>query len=179
MQVKDPQGLQRGVRGIRTATARARVRARTSPTHERVRVEYNYLHNQARVGGGYGVVDRRRGVRARSRGNVFEYNNHSVAASGEAFSGYLASRNYILEGAIDHKDHHFDVHGTLDPGHWAGGDAGTFFEIDHNTVRGEQDVRRLGFRTRNAFGLRGPSDAERPCSTTTSWSTTTATRRSS
>ena len=120
---------------------------------QRVRVEYNYLHNQARVGGGYGVVVGGAAY-ARITGNVFEYNNHSVAASGEAFSGYLASRNYILEGAIDHKDHHFDVHGTEDPGHWAGGDAGTFFEIDHNTVRGEQDYA-AGFRTRNAFGLRG------------------------
>lgn len=119
----------------------------------RVRIEHNYLHNQARVGGGYGVVIGG-AVYATITGNVFEYNNHSVAASGEAFSGYIASRNYILEGAIDRKDHHFDVHGTLDPGHWAGGDAGTFFEIDHNTIRGEQDYA-AGFRTRNAFGLRG------------------------
>ena len=89
---------------------------------------------QARVGGGYGVVIGG-GVYATIRGNVFEYNNHSVAASGKAYSGYLASRNYILEGAIDKKDHHFDVHGTMDPGHWAGGDAGTFFEVDHINMR--------------------------------------------
>jgi hypothetical protein len=119
----------------------------------KVRVEYNYIHNHARKGGGYGVVVGGAAY-ARVTGNVFEYNNHSVAASGKAFSGYLASRNFVLQGAIDHKDHHFDIHGTLDPGHWAGGDAGTYFDISSNTIRGEQDYS-LGFNNRKALGLRG------------------------
>ena len=119
----------------------------------RVRIESNYIHNQARVGGGYGVVVGGAAY-ATITGNVFEYNNHSVAARGWVFSGYLASYNFVLKGAIDDKDHHFDVHGTLDPGHWAGGDAGTFFDISYNTIRGEQNYA-AHTETRAALGLRG------------------------
>ena len=31
-------------------------------------------------------------------GNVFEYNSHAVAASGQAYSGYVARFNYVLQG---------------------------------------------------------------------------------
>ena len=116
-------------------------------------VEHNYIHNHARVGGGYGVVVGG-GVYASIIGNVFEYNNHSVAATGDVYSGYLAYRNYILKSAIDQKDHHFDVHGTLNDDKHSGGPAGTFFDIAFNTIRGEQEYAG-GFRTRAAFGLRG------------------------
>lgn len=124
-----------------------------------VLVEGNYIHNQARVGGGYGVVVGGTAY-ATVRGNVFEYNNHSLAASGKAFSGYVATRNFLLKGAIDPKDHQFDVHGTRDS-HHAGGPAGTYFDISYNTVRGEQTYA-LGTQTRRALGLRGrPAEAAR------------------
>ncbi len=117
-----------------------------------VLVEGNYIHNHARYGGGYGVVVGGTSY-ATVRGNVFEYNNHSLAASGWAYSGYIATRNFLLKGAIDHKDHQFDVHGTKGDGH-AGGPAGTYFDISYNTVRGEQTYA-AGTQTRRALGLRG------------------------
>ena len=62
-----------------------------------VRVERNYLHNNAMQGGGYGVVVGG-GVYATVEGNVFAFNNHSVAADGQAYSGYSARFNYVLRG---------------------------------------------------------------------------------
>jgi len=122
-----------------------------------VRVEGNYLHNLARVGGGYGTVVGG-GSYATITGNVFEYYNHSIAASGKAYSGYLAHFNYLLKGTLDKKHHHIDVHGTETSDH-QGGDAGTFFDISQNTIRGEQEYA-AGFRTRAVFGLRGrPTEA--------------------
>jgi hypothetical protein len=113
----------------------------------------NYLHNHARVGAGYGVVVGGTSW-ATVIGNVFENNQHSLAASGYAYSGYLAYRNYTLQDVLDRKDHHFDVHGTYDDDGHAGGPAGTFFDIAFNTIRGEQTYA-AGFKTRAAFGLRG------------------------
>ena len=63
-----------------------------------VRVERNYIHENVAKGGGYGVVVGG-GAYATIEANVFEYNNHSIAASGRAFSGYVARYNYVLRGS--------------------------------------------------------------------------------
>ncbi len=126
-----------------------------------VRIERNYLHNNAMAGSGYGVVVGG-GAYAHVEGNVFAFNNHSVAADGQAYSGYVARFNYVLRGALtvgkqDTYPHSFDVHGRFKAAEheYAGGPAGTYFDVSFNTVLGEQDYGFLGRLTRAAFALRG------------------------
>lgn len=126
-----------------------------------VRVERNYMHHNVMDGGGYGVtVDG--GAYVTIEGNVFDFNRHAVAASGDAHSGYIARFNYVLQGGYmqdnpnkpDFYNQHFDVHG--DGGDGYGGWAGTYFAITHNTIRGEQKYGVPGARaTRPVFSLRG------------------------
>ena len=126
-----------------------------------VRVERNYLHNNTMAGGGYGVVVGG-GVYAAVEGNVFAFNNHSVAADGQAYSGYSARFNYVLRGVLsfgedDTYGHSFDVHGRgqAKEGKFAGGPAGSYFDVSFNTVLGEQNYGFWDLQTRAAFGLRG------------------------
>ncbi len=126
-----------------------------------VRVERNFLHHNAMSGGGYGVVVGG-GVYATVEGNVLAFNNHSIAADGQAYSGYSARFNYILRGVLtygkdDSYPHSIDVHGRRrSKDHdYAGGPAGTYFDVSFNTVLGEQDFGVWGLRTRAAFALRG------------------------
>lgn len=126
-----------------------------------VRVERNYIHENAAQGGGYGVAVGG-GSYATITANVFEYNNHSIAASGRAFSGYVARYNYVLRGVLTFgedrtKPHNFDVHGRgkASEKKYAGGLAGFYFDVSQNTILGSQDYGFLGRLTRAAFGLRG------------------------
>jgi hypothetical protein len=117
-----------------------------------VRVVGNYMHHNVVDGGGYGVVVGG-GAYGYIAGNVFDYNRHAVAAGGEAYSGYIARFNYVLQGGIKQKNYYnqqFDVHGTANDGY--GGYAGQYFLIADNTVRGEQ---KYGITTRPALMLRG------------------------
>ena len=122
-----------------------------------VRIEANYMHHNLQDGGGYGVTI---GGDAWGYviGNVFDFNRHAVAAGGEAYSGYIARFNFVLQGGVKQKNYwnqHFDVHGT-GPEQY-GGYAGEYFEIAYNTIRGDQKYGRLGVhvKTRPAFMLRG------------------------
>ena len=91
--------------------------SRVRPTSEDaglVRVEGNYLHDNLASGAGYGVV-LGGGAYAHIEGNVFEYQNHHIAASGYAYSGFIARFNYSLRGTYKNHagewPHTFDVHG--------------------------------------------------------------------
>ncbi len=126
-----------------------------------VRVERNYIHENVAKGGGYGVVVGG-GAYATIEANVFEYNNHSIAASGRAFSGYVARYNYVLRGVLTFgedrtKPHNFDVHGRGKAAEkkYVGGLAGFSFDVSQNTILGSQDYGFAGRLTRAAFGLRG------------------------
>jgi hypothetical protein len=132
-----------------------------------VRIERSYLHNNARDGGGYGVVVGGSAY-ATIEGNVFNYNRHDISADFRAYKGYIARFNYVLEGGFQYGDNgyfgqHFDVHGagtaaSRAQGHYDGGPAGEYFQVAFNTIRGEQDYGGfLGFgqSTRAAFELRG------------------------
>ena len=126
-----------------------------------VRVERNYIHENVAKGGGYGVVVGG-GAYATIEANVFEYNNHSIAASGRAYSGYVARYNYVLRGYLTFgedrtKPHNFDVHGRGKAAEkkYVGGLAGYYFDVSQNTILGSQDYGFLGRLTRAAFGLRG------------------------
>ncbi len=124
------------------------------------RIERNYIHTNV-VGPGYGVVVGG-GAYATVEGNVFEFHNHAIAASGYAFSGYVARFNYILRGVYTYGEdrtlgHNIDVHGRgrAETRNYAGGRAGTYFEVSQNTILGSQDYGFAGRLTRAAFGLRG------------------------
>jgi hypothetical protein len=124
-----------------------------------ISVTRNYFHRNAREGLGYGVVVGSGYVLI--EGNLFTHNRHAVAHGGLKTSGYIARYNYILEGGFTEEatlgsywNQHFDVHGT-GPGHY-GSDAGQYFEIAYNTIRGEQTYAPGPFeQTRPAFMLRG------------------------
>jgi hypothetical protein len=98
---------------------------------------------------------------ARIEGNLFNKNRHAVASSGPAGDrqSYVARYNYVLEGGFTvcnrwglcYWNQHFDVHGTGSGGY--GGEAGEYFEIARNTIRGEQMYYQI--QTRPAFMLRG------------------------
>jgi len=125
-----------------------------------LRVERSYIHDNTGVGGGYGVVVGG-GCYATVEGNVFQFNNHSIAASGNAYSGYVALFNYVLRGVYTFGEdrtlpHSLDVHGTGGSGgSHAGGRAGTYFQLKQNVILGEQDYGFAGRLTRAAFALRG------------------------
>jgi hypothetical protein len=119
-----------------------------------VRIEGNYFHHNTMDGGGYGVVVGG-GAYGTIIGNVFDTNRHAVAATGKAYSGYVARFNYVMQGGVmqgRYWNQHFDVHGTANDGY--GGYAGEYFEIALNTIRGAQGYYG-GFKTRPAFMLRG------------------------
>ncbi len=92
-----------------------------APNNIMVRIHDNYIHhNQHSTSGGhalgYGVVVSD-GAFAEIDQNVFDYNRHSITASGNA-GGYNAMRNLLLKGGGFHNGsferniHIMDVHGT-------------------------------------------------------------------
>jgi FG-GAP-like repeat/FG-GAP repeat len=118
-----------------------------------VRVERNDMHDNVMDGGGYGFVVGG-GAYATAEGNVFDNNRHAVAASGKAYSGYVARFNYVLHNGTkqgSYYNQHFDVHGVGDGGY--GGSAGTYYDISFNTIRGDQSYYLV--KTRPALMLRG------------------------
>lgn len=131
-----------------------------------IRVEGNYLHINAMKRAGYGVVVGS-GAYVTVEGNVFEYNNHSMAANGGAYSGYLARFNYVMRSLLTNHSgnwpHYFDVHGTGGGSSGSGGRGGTRFDVFENTFRGDLDY---------AFKIRGPRQSARTSRTTCSRTTT-------
>jgi hypothetical protein len=126
-----------------------------------IRVERNYIHNNARDQAGYGVeVDGSAYVTI--EGNVFDFNRHDVSADYLAYKGYIARFNYLLEGGFQYGQtygQHFDVHGSGNAEsrkdhHYDGGTAGEYFQIAYNTIRGAQTSGLFDI-TRPAFELRG------------------------
>ena len=121
-----------------------------------IQIRDNYIHDNVRDGAGYGVnVDS--GSYVQIEGNVFDGNRHAIASDGAPYTGYIARWNYVLQSGHCAGDwpcyynQHFDVHGRGDGGY--GGVAGEYFDIAHNTFRGDQSYRV--FMTRPAFMLRG------------------------
>lgn len=100
----------------------------SAPENILVRIHDNYIHhNQHSTSGlfgghalGYGVAVSG-GAFAEIDQNVFDYNRHSITASGKA-GGYYAMRNLLLKGGGFHNQvfyrdiHIMDVHGTGDCG---------------------------------------------------------------
>ena len=118
------------------------------------RITRNFIHNNVQCDLGYGVVLSGNGF-ARIDRNVFNYNRHDVAGSGQPGQGYLAELNLVLTSGPTcggNYNQHFDMHGT-DGG--TGGTAGRLIEIRRNTIRGAQRYGFNGRLVRPAFELRG------------------------
>lgn len=90
-------------------------------------IHHNFIHHNQRQGLGYGVNLGR--TTALIEYNLFDYNRHAIAASGQPGSGYEARHNVVLEHANGHL---FDMHGSRDRGDTANV-AGTWMKIHHNT----------------------------------------------
>lgn len=95
-------------------------------------IHHNYIHHNQRNGLGYGV-SHGYGEQAVSliEYNVFDYNRHSIAATGKPGNAYEAANNVELGHAISH---YFDMHGGRDRND--GTDiAGDWMKIHHNTFQ--------------------------------------------
>ena len=90
-----------------------------------VRIHDNFIHHNQHPSsgghaGGYGVETGHRGARAHIYRNVFDFNRHAIAATGDT-GGYFAEENLILKGGGWHNilfsryTHIFDAHGTDSP----------------------------------------------------------------
>jgi len=105
-------------------------------------IHHNYIHHNQRSGYGYGVS--LWNATSLIEANLFDYNRHSIAATGKPASGayptdgYEARYNIILEHATSHA---FDMHGGGDhppdsPKHKL--PAGGEIRIHHNIFRLEE-----------------------------------------
>lgn len=129
---------------------------------EQIEIHDNFIHNNQRSTSvdcgfkwppcgleptsGYGV-DINVGAWAHIHKNVFDFNRHSISASGDS-GGYRAEYNLVLKGGGMHwqgfTTHSFDIHGTGKRGF--GGDAGNQFWFIANSFQ---------FRKDNAIKIRG------------------------
>jgi hypothetical protein len=110
--------------------------------HDAVRVHENYIHhNQHYREEGYGVATYESAY-ATIEKNLFDYNRHAIASSGDPGTGYYAHSNLVLwnggmnSGTLNINTHMFDVHGTQSCwgfGYYCG-PAGEKFDIRHNTI---------------------------------------------
>lgn len=95
------------------------------------KIHHNYIHhNQGATG--YGISC---GGTALIEANVFEYNRHAIASSGEPGCAYEARYNVVLEGIVSPwYTHAFDVHGGNANDRNDGTNiAGDIMQIHHNT----------------------------------------------
>ncbi|MEA3277714.1 MAG: hypothetical protein U9Q81_21005, partial [Pseudomonadota bacterium] len=138
-------------------------------TARRIRITRNYFHDNQKKGLGYGIQVQSSAYAYIDK-NTFDSHRHAVAADSRPETGYIARDNLVLSGGgryCDKKlgveycwyEHHFDMHGACNPGHWDHGPAGEYVEIESNTIRGAQTYA-LHAKTRAAFDIRGtPSDS--------------------
>ena len=108
------------------------------------RVDHSFLHRNQRQGLGYGVcLDIAEALIER---NLFDWNRHSIAATGRPGSGYEARHNVERGESLSHL---FDMHGGRDRKDGTN-IAGTWMKVTHNAffctetavkVRGEPEER--------------------------------------
>jgi hypothetical protein len=96
---------------------------------ERHHIHHNYIHHCQYNGLGYGVVHS--AASSLVEFNLFDWNRHSIAGTGQPGCGYVARNNVELGESLSHC---FDMHGGRD--RKDGTDiAGTSIEIYNNTFR--------------------------------------------
>jgi len=94
-----------------------------------VHVHHNYIHHNQLNGLGYGVSHSR--AQSLIEYNLFNYNRHSIAATGRPPDAYEARHNVELEHSLSHC---FDMHGGRDRKDGTN-IAGQWIKIHHNTFR--------------------------------------------
>ena len=92
-------------------------------------IHHNYIHHNQRSHLGYGVVLDQSNALIES--NIFDWNRHSIAATGRPGTSYEACNNLVGEHANSHL---FDMHGGRD--RKDGTDiAGDWIKVHHNTFK--------------------------------------------
>lgn len=91
-------------------------------------VHHCYIHHNQGNGLGYGVVHGN-GATSVIEYNLFNYNRHSIAATGKPTTGYIARFNIEMGASLEHC---FDMHGGSDRGDGTN-IAGTYCEMYNNT----------------------------------------------
>ncbi len=95
-------------------------------------IHHNYIHHNQMNGLGYGMCIST--ATALIEYNLFDFNRHSIAATGRVPSGYEARHNVEIEHSLSHN---FDMHGGGDRGDGTN-IAGDWMKIHHNTFRGKR-----------------------------------------
>ncbi|WP_437683450.1 FG-GAP-like repeat-containing protein [Sorangium sp. So ce131] len=108
-----------------------------------VRIHDNAIHDNQRIGEGYGV-EVGDGAYALIERNMFNNNRHAIAGDGEHGTGYFAYRNFVGSGGgqhevifgIDVQTHQIDMHGQDDC--WGAdgycGIAGQYMDVRYNAI---------------------------------------------
>lgn len=108
-------------------------------------VQHSFIHHNQYNGLGYGVSHSR--ATSLIEGNLFNYNRHSIAGSGQSDSGYEARHNVEMGQSLSHC---FDMHGGRDRKDGTN-IAGGWMHFHHNTFR---------VTGRRAIVIRGASEEE-------------------
>ncbi len=117
---------------------------------QNVRVVRNFIHDNPRDGGGYGVAVGEGGY-AYIEGNTFLRNRHAITADGTLLNSYSAWYNLVLADApcygtlCRQHEQDFDMHGSDPSSQHTGGYGGNAVEIARNTFLG---TNRINFDVR-------------------------------
>ncbi len=105
------------------------------------RIHHNYIHHNQLNGLGYGISHGYNPSASLIECNLFNFNRHSIAATGAPGNSYEARNNVELGESLSHN---FDMHGGRD--RKDGTEiAGDLIRIHHNTFRGSK-VRAVVIR---------------------------------
>jgi len=97
-------------------------------------VHHCYIHHNQLQGHGYGV-EHYDGATSVVEYNLFNYNRHSIAATGAPVTGYIARYNVDMGDSLGHV---FDIHGGANRGDGTT-IAGTYCDIYNNTFLSDAD----------------------------------------
>lgn len=100
-------------------------------------IHHNFIHHNQRHGLGYGVSHDI--SESLIEYNLFNYNRHSIAATGRSASGYEARHNVEIQHSVSHC---FDMHGGSDRKDGTN-IAGTWMKVHHNTFRSHAKPIRI------------------------------------
>jgi hypothetical protein len=94
-----------------------------------VHIHHNYIHHNQLNGLGYGVTHNK--AQSLIEYNLFNYNRHSIAATGSPPDAYIARHNVEIQHSLSHC---FDMHGGRDRKDGTN-IAGDWLKIHNNTFR--------------------------------------------
>lgn len=114
------------------------------------RIHHNHIHHNIKSGLGYGVVVQNGRTSADIACNVFHFNRHAVAGSGQAGERYEVHHNLVRPGGGRDAYHQVDMHAYPNTTQ-----AGAFLDIHDNWF----DYGQYGTMSRVVIGIRGiPTD---------------------